>query len=58
MFVPTLRNGLSEEEAIQTYATFSKRPVDEIKEGILKKHIKKPDKTTDVSISDISGNGV
>lgn len=31
MFVPTLRNGLSEEEAIQTYATFSKRPVDEIK---------------------------
>ena len=40
MFVPTLRNGLSEDEAIQTYATFSKRPVDEIKEGILKKYLK------------------
>ena len=58
MFVPTLRNGLSEEEAIQTYATFSKRPVDEIKEGILKKIFKKHAKTTDVSISDISGNGI
>ena len=51
MFVPTLRNGLSEEEAIQTYATFSKRPVDEIKEGLLKNIFKNMIKTTD-------GNGI
>jgi len=36
MFVPTLRNGLSEEEAIQTYMGFSKRPMDEVKERIQK----------------------
>ena len=36
MFVPTIRNGLSEEEAIQIYTGFSKRPMDEVKERILK----------------------
>ena len=36
MFVPTIRNGLSEEEAIQIYTGFSKRPMDEVKERIQK----------------------
>ena len=35
MFVPTIRNGLSEDEAIQIYTGFSKRPMDEVKERIL-----------------------
>ena len=34
MFVPTLRDGFSEEEAIQNYTGFAKRPIDEVKEGI------------------------
>ena len=36
MFIPTLRDGFSEEEAIQTYVGFAKRPMDEVKSGILK----------------------
>jgi len=31
MFVPTLRDGFSEEEAIQNYTGFAKRPIDEVK---------------------------
>ena len=33
-FVPTLKDGFSEEEANQTYMGFSKRPMDEVKPGI------------------------
>ena len=31
MFVPTLRNGFTEDEAVQNYVGFAKRPVDEVK---------------------------
>ena len=31
MFLPTIQDGLSEEEAVETLMSFAKRPMDEVK---------------------------